>query len=431
MVVLILRVVLYIITFFALRYMPNKKRKGFRRTAAKTNNDKGKNRSAVRKQWSEEQMLAAIEDVADGVPQNRAADLHGVPRTTLKDRVSGRVLHGTKPGPIPYLSSNEESELASFLIDAAKIGYGRTRRDVRCLVESHLQQNCGMDEIFSVSNGWWNNFMKRNPSLRLRQGDSTANVRMDALNQENITAYFDLLKGLYDEYDFHIHPEAIYNMDESGVPLEPRPPKVIAKKGQKKVRYRTSGTKAQITILGCGSATGQIIPPFIIFAAKQVNPLWTANEVSGSRYAVSDKGWVDQELFKFWLKEHFLANAVGHRPLLLLLDGHSSHFEPSTIEFAKENEVVICCLPPHTTHECQPLDVSVFGSLKTHWREQCHKFYRKNPGRVINKLNFNSVFRQAWLSAVTPSNICGGFRRAGVFPFNPDAIQTTPTGKFC
>ena len=114
MVVLILRVVLYIITFFALRYMPNKKRKGFRRTAAKTNNDKGKNRSAVRKQWSEEQMLAAIEDVADGVPQNRAADLHGVPRTTLKDRVSGRVLHGTKPGPIPYLSSNEESELASF-----------------------------------------------------------------------------------------------------------------------------------------------------------------------------------------------------------------------------------------------------------------------------------------------------------------------------
>ena len=45
-----------------------------------------------------------------------------------------------------------------------------------------------------------------------------------------------------------------------------------------------------LTILGCGSATGQIIPPFIIFAAKQVNPLWTANEVSGSRYAVRD-GW--------------------------------------------------------------------------------------------------------------------------------------------
>ena len=199
-------------------------------------------------------------------------------------------------------------------------------------------------------------------------------------------------------------------MDETGVPLEPRPPKVIARRGQKKVRYRTSGTKAQITVIGCGSATGQIIPPFIIFAAKQVNPLWTRDEVSGSRFAVSDNGWVDQELFYYWLQEHFLAHAVSHRPLLLLLDGHSSHFEPNTIEHAREKGVVIFCLPPHTTHECQPLDVSLFGAFKTHWREQCHRFYQKNPGKVISKLNFCSVFRQAWLTSVTPSNICGGFR---------------------
>jgi len=30
-------------------------------------------------------------------------------------------------------------------------------------------------------------------------------------------------------------PEAIYNMNESGMPLEPQPPKVVPKKGQKKV----------------------------------------------------------------------------------------------------------------------------------------------------------------------------------------------------
>ena len=85
--------------------------------------------------------------------------------------------------------------------------------------------------------------------------------------------YFDLLREVYDEYEFDSHPECIYNMDETGVPLEPHPPKVIAKRGQKKVRYRTSGQKAQTTVIGCGSATGQIIPPFIIYAAKQLNPL--------------------------------------------------------------------------------------------------------------------------------------------------------------
>jgi len=93
---------------------------------------------------------------------------------------------------------------------------------------------------------------------------------MDALTKSNLDHYFSLLKTAFDKYDFYGHPEAIYNMDETGMPLELLPPKVIAKRGQKKVWYRTSGTKAQTTVVGCGSATGQILPPFIIFAAKEI-----------------------------------------------------------------------------------------------------------------------------------------------------------------
>ena len=143
-------------------------------------------------------------------------------------------------------------------------------------------------------------------------------------------------------------------MDETGVPLEPRPPKVVTRKVQKKVRYRTSGQKAQITVLRCATAAGQTLPPFIIFAAKQLNPLWTRNEVPGTRYGVSDKGWADQELFHIWLKEHLLTNAVAQRPLLLLLDGHSSHFKPQCIQFAKDNGSLSFVSHP-TTYECQPL----------------------------------------------------------------------------
>ena len=173
----------------------------------------------------------------------------------------------------------------------------------------------------------------KNPALSLRSGDATAGVRIDAVNEENMRAYFALLKEVYDDLDFGGHPERIYNMDETGVPLDPRPPKVVAKKGQRKVRYRCSGQKSQITVIGCASATGHAIPPFIIFAAKQLNSLWMKDEVAGSRYAVSDNGWIDQELFHYWLTDHFLAHAVASRQLLLLLDGHSSHFEPETLRF--------------------------------------------------------------------------------------------------
>ncbi len=101
-------------------------------------------------------------------------------------------------------------------------------------------------------------------------------------------------------------------------------------------------------MIGCGSATGQVIQPFIIFSGKQINLLWTLNGVNGSRFAVSYNGWIDQELFKFWLSDHFLPNASSGRPLFLLLDGHSSHFEPCTIQHGRDCGVVMLCLPPHT-----------------------------------------------------------------------------------
>ena len=88
----------------------------------------------------------------------------------------------------------------------------------------------------------------------------------------------------------------------------------------------------------------------------------------------------------------------------------------------KESDRVIFCLPPHTTHERQPLDVGLFGPLKKYWQEEYHKCYQKNPGLVISKLNFNHVFRVAWFKAVSPSNVCGGFRKSGVFPFNRAAV---------
>ena len=82
-------------------------------------------------QWSDASMKEAMKAVHNGkMPINHAALEHGVPPTTLKDRLSGRVKHGTKPGPRPYLSPEEEEELALFVVNCSKMGYGKTRRKV-------------------------------------------------------------------------------------------------------------------------------------------------------------------------------------------------------------------------------------------------------------------------------------------------------------
>ena len=55
---------------------------------------------------------------------------HDVPKTTLKDRLSGHVEQGIKPGLRPYLEHSEETQLPSFIEQCASIGYGKSRKDI-------------------------------------------------------------------------------------------------------------------------------------------------------------------------------------------------------------------------------------------------------------------------------------------------------------
>ena len=194
--------------------------------------------------------------------------------------------------------------------------------------------------------------------------------------------------------------------------------KVITLKGAKKVRQISSGNKTQITVLGCVNAAGQTIPPMVVFSRKRFYHALSEGEVPGTLYGMSDSGWMDGELFSNWFSNHFLHHAVSSRPLLLLLDGHSSHYTLDLVKTAAEHEVVIFCLPPHTTADSQPLDTSCFGPLKTFWSEACRKYLASNPGRVITKFPFSYLFSDAWCKGMSINNIVSGFRNTGVCPFN-------------
>ena len=116
------------------------------------------------------------------MPANQAALQYGVPRSTLKDRLSGRVKHSRKPGPQSYLDPEEEQGLVEHLINAAQKGYGKTRKEVKHIAESVACEK-KLVKKNKISNGWWRGFTERNPMLCLRQGDATAHVRMNAINR--------------------------------------------------------------------------------------------------------------------------------------------------------------------------------------------------------------------------------------------------------
>ena len=186
------------------------------------------------------------------------------------------------------------------------------------------------------------------------------------------------------------------------------------------MRVQTGGEN--ITIVACVNASGTVIlPPMIIYRGKSINQELTMDGIAGAMYASSPKSYIDTELFKMWMGR-FVMLVPPARPILLLLDGHASRMNLQTVQFAKDNGIHMLCLPPHTTHLYQPLDVTMFRPLKTNFSIEAQKLSRKNKKKSLNRYDFNRVLKPAWQKSFTLSNIEAGFRKCGVWPYNPAAV---------
>ena len=382
---------------------------------------KQSNRPAAYKLWTEEKIRLACEAVkCDEYTYSRAELEFGVPKSTIRDRISGKTLPGATSGPERYLTDTEEHELVHFIKECARVGYAKTRKQIITIVELALKTKRGPDA--SITPGWWYSFKGRHPELTIRTAEKLAYARAIAQDQSVLDHYFDLLEQTMLENEIISFPSRIFNVDESGFPLQAHKSCVVAEKGCKHPTTVTTGDKAQITVIACVNASGAKLPPMVIFDRKVLKADLTLNEVPETIYALTDNGWSNSEVFDIWFHNHFLAYAPTARPLLLLMDGHSSHYNPSTIKTAAAQQIILFCLPPHTTHIAQPLDVAAFGVLKQCWDEQCHQYMANNPGKVVTRFQFSDLFSRAWAEAMIPRNICAGFKAAGVYPLDSAAF---------
>ena len=70
----------------------------------------------------------------------------------------------------------------------------------------------------------------------------------------------------------------------------------------------------------------------------------------GTRYAVSSNSWMTTSAYIDWLRNMLLPSLPDERPILLILDGHSSHVSYEVRQLAISNGVHMLKLPPHLQH---------------------------------------------------------------------------------
>ncbi|CAB4013632.1 tigger transposable element-derived 6-like [Paramuricea clavata] len=165
----------------------------------------------------------------------------------------------------------------------------------------------------------------------------------------------------------------------------------------------------------------------MIFKRKRNRPELVDHAPAGTIGRCSPNGWIDADLFLDYLK-HFVTftKCSKDSPVLLILDGHKTHTKIlSTIEYARDNGVVILSLPPHTSHKLQPLDRSFFKPLKSAFNAACSTWMRNHPGRRITVDKLGELFNAAYLKAATIENAVSGFRCTGIVPLNKEILPSS------
>ncbi|XP_051168142.1 uncharacterized protein LOC127285953 [Leptopilina boulardi] len=247
-------------------------------------------------------MLAALKDVENGMTLSAASKLYNVPRTTLWDKYHGRSPVERKMGPECVLSKEEETLLVQWMFDVGKCGFPVTKEQlldsVQLLVKELKKSTCFTNG--RPGRAWYDAFRKRHPEISQRVSQNLTKNRA-SLTENKIRGWFKEITEYFEENllsSLLADGSRIFNCDETAFFLCPKGNHVLVKKGDKAVyNFVNSDEKECITTLINGNASGQLVPPMVIFSYKRVPADIAASIPKTWALGTSSNGWMTGETF--------------------------------------------------------------------------------------------------------------------------------------
>ena len=198
--------------------------------------------------------------------------------------------------------------------------------------------------------------------------------------------------------------------------------------GAARVLQQADSYREHTSLTHIANALGESLPAIVCFQGKAHDvalAVQMAKWDPRAAQAAQENGYFTGEHTLLML-QHCLRHVVATRPLVLILDGAGVHLAHDAAQFASENKVHVPLLPSNCTHFQQVADVSVFGPFKQFWKVFCSELKRDrilddSHVKGIQRSDMVELIAKSWGKAMTPRNIVSGFRRTGIYPFDPQA----------
>ncbi len=369
--------------------------------------------------YTENDIKNALKEVQMGVSQRIVSKKYGIPRATLYDRINGSESATKAQEHLQRLSAVEEGLLSDWIVNQSALGLSPTHQQLRELAVRVL---AARGDLQPLGKRWMEGFLRRNPRVKTLRGKGLDSARLNGATTEVITAFFQLMDIPLIRA---IRQENRWNTDEHGLLEGKGSNGLVLGHSAKKIAIRKQlGSRFWTTIIECISATGKALPPLVIFKGDSVQAQWFEDEeeLTDWRFTTSQNGWTSNSLALEWLIEVFIPLTRPQRPQeyrLLVVDGHGSHTTDDFMYECFKNKIYLLFLPAHTSHVLQPLDLSVFGPLKSYYRAEITAISYLSETTPIGKVAFIKAYKKARAKGITIKNLAAGWKASGLWPINP------------
>ena len=356
------------------------------------------------------------------------AAAYDVPKSTLQTRLQGVQPRSEIPSTRRKLLPIEEQSLVQWILDLDRRGFPPYIIDVRRMADALLAARGQDPPPAPIGKNWVSRFIQNQPELQTKWSRRLNSQRASCEDPIAITAWFKLVEETRQTYG--VLDQDIYNFDETGFAMGVAATSKVVTSADRIGRAVVvqPGNREWVTVIECVNTSGWSLPPFVILSGKAHQSSWYQGLPSNWTVAVSDNGWTTDQLGVEWVKhfnQHTAARTAGvYR--LLILDGHSSHATPEFDQFCTENKIITLCMPPHTSHLLQPLDISCFSPLKRAYGREVEKLARQGLHHV-DKVDFLTAYTRIRPIVFTQQNIQAGFQATGLVPLCPERVLSSLT----
>lgn len=341
-------------------------------------------------------------------------------RSTLQARLKGRRSAKESQQTQQRLSVEEEDSIKRCLFTLTAWGWPATVRYLESLTTGLLQAKRDFEPL---GQNWYKNFLARHPDLKAVWSRSLDQSRKDAVDHSVLQEWFKLYRETC--ATFGIPPEDRYNMDEKGFMKGiGDDAKVIISVGEQDAFSIQPGNREWVSVIKCIGVNGFSVPSFVIFQGQRIQESWVNTQMDKRTVIrVSNNGWTDREIALEWVQhfDQYTKTQIHAKYRLLILDGHTSHVSLPFIQYCEEHYIVPLCLPPHSTHILQPLDVGIFFPLAKAYKKRIQQHSMFGAERITNE-QFLTFFELACEEAISSRNIASAWRATGLDPYNPSPI---------